>query len=259
MSSSDPLPWVEKKMLECRKMALSYFLKPLKVNTKKDNSPVTIADKKIEDYLRKEIGRAFPKDGILGEEKGFTRKKADAYWVIDPIDGTRAFSRGLPSWGILLARVENGIPTIGACDFPALNTTILGVRGKKPYEKIGKQKKFFPKPKKIKSLKEAIIFHGGANYFLSSKYGSQFKKMIKQCYLERAYGDCYAYLWVLRGSADVMLDKMVKEWDIAPFSVFAEGTGRVMVDFNGKPDFKGPNSIFGEPTLVKKIVSTFNK
>ncbi|MBI4971579.1 MAG: hypothetical protein HZC17_07060 [Candidatus Omnitrophica bacterium] len=224
---------------------------------KPDRSPVTMADRKIEEFLSREITRAFPKDGILGEEFGRTRKEAGSYWVIDPIDGTRAFTRGLPSWGILVARVENGKPVVGACDLPAIGTFMGAVRGGAAYERAGKVKKNFLKPRPVSNLSEAVLFHGGASFFFRSKYKKAFEGLLQQCYLERAYGDCYAYLWVLRGYADVMMDLGVKEWDLAPFAVFAETTGRVLVNFSGKSDFKGPDTIFGNPKIAKIIVKKF--
>lgn len=243
-------------MKECRKMALRYFTGPMKVEHKSDLSPVTLADRKIEEFLRREITRVFPKDGILGEEFGFTRESAKSYWTIDPIDGTRAFSRGLPSWGILAARVENGCPVVGACDLPVLGTFIGGTT-QSAYERTGKTKISFKKPKPVATLKQAVIFHGGSNFFIRSQYRKAFEKIVSECYLERAYGDCYAYLWVLRGHADMMLDLGVKEWDLAPFAVLAEATGRVLVNFGGKSDFKSLDTIFGEPGLARIIVSKF--
>ena len=109
----------------------------------------------------------------------------------------------------------------------------------------------------MKNLNEAVVFHGGASFFDGSKYRKGFGKIIRSAFLERAYGDCYAYLWVLRGYADVMIDCGVKEWDLAPFSVFARNTGRVLINFKGRPDFKGPDTIFGNPSIAKILVKNF--
>ncbi len=254
---SEILKWTESRFSQCRKTALRYFSAPLKVERKPDRSPVTLADRKIEEYLRKEISKAFPQDGILGEEFGFTRKDAEHYWVIDPIDGTRAFTRGIPSWGILAARVEKGTPVVGACDLPALGTFLGAAKGGSAFERTGKTRKLFPRPRRVKNIREAVVFHGGTGFFLRTRYKKAFEKIISDCYLERAYGDCYAYLWVLRGYADVMVDMGVKEWDLAPFSVFAQNTGRVLVNFKGKKDFKGPDSIFGNRDIANLLVRKF--
>ena len=111
-------------------MALRYFRSSsLQIERKADRSPVTQADRAIEERLRKELARTFPSDGILGEEFGRSGATGGAYWTIDPIDGTRAFSRGLPTWGILVGRVEEGRATFGVCDFPAMDVTVAVAPG----------------------------------------------------------------------------------------------------------------------------------
>src|SRR3989338_6676158 len=103
------LTWAERQVRACRPIALKYFRSAsLRVERKADRSPVTQADRAIEERLRKALARDFPGESILGEEFGRSGACADSFWSIDPIDGTRAFSRGLPSWGIMLGRVEGG-------------------------------------------------------------------------------------------------------------------------------------------------------
>src|SRR3989338_8445328 len=118
------LAWAEAKLAECAPIALRYFSRPLRVELKADRSPVTIADRLIEERLRRALQRAFPGEAIIGEEFGSSAAHPRTFWTIDPIDGTRAFSRGLPSWGMLLSRVERGVPTLGACDYPAADAFI---------------------------------------------------------------------------------------------------------------------------------------
>ncbi|MBI4397846.1 MAG: hypothetical protein HY586_01825 [Candidatus Omnitrophica bacterium] len=255
---TETLSWLERSMAECRKIALRYFGSRLTINRKSDRSPVTIADKTIEEYLRRAIGRAFPKDGIVGEEFGTTRGSSGAYWTLDPIDGTRPFTRGLPSWGILAARVERGVPVVGACDLPALGTFLGAARGAAAFERTKNVQSAFPRPRRFTSLKEAVIFHGGASFFFQAGYGKQFERIVSNCYLERAYGDCYAYLWALRGHADIMMDYGVHEWDLAPFAVMAGSTGRVLVNFKGQSDFKGPDTLFGSSSAVKLLLKNFS-
>jgi len=100
------LAWAEAKLCECRRIALRYFGSPLRVERKPDRSPVTVADRTLEERLHRQIARAFPGEAIVGEEEGLPPQLGPSYWTIDPIDGTRAFSRGLPSWGILLGRIR---------------------------------------------------------------------------------------------------------------------------------------------------------
>lgn len=253
------LAWAEAKLRECERIALRYFGTSLRVQRKADHSPVTIADRTVEEHLRRALGRAFPGDAIVGEEFGAPTSVGSSFWTIDPIDGTRAFSRGLPSWGMLLGRVERGRAVLGACRFPALKT-FLGVgQGTPAYERQGTQRILLSPARTPPTLSETVIFHGGSSWWLSTRYAKGFKRLVRQCFLERAYGDCYAYLWVFRGKADAMLDYGVKIWDLVPFAALANATGRVLMDFSGRPRFTGPESILAHPTLARRIMHLLHR
>jgi histidinol-phosphatase len=253
------LPWAEAKLRDCRRIALRYFQTRLRVERKPDRSPVTIADRKIEEYLRWAIERAFPGEAIVGEEFGSPAQRGSTFWTIDPIDGTRAFSRGLPSWGILLGKVEQGKAVLGVCDFPVADT-FLGVGPNTPaYERRGNRRIRLPRVRRASTLSQAVIFHGGSKWWLSTGYAKGFMRLVRACFLERAYGDCYAYLWVLRGNADAVLECGVKMWDLVPFAALAQATGRLLADFSGRPSFTGPESIFAHPALARLIVKTLHE
>ena len=215
---------------------------------------MTIADRLIEERLRRAIERRFPGEVIVGEEFGQPAKPGSSFWTIDPIDGTRAFSRGLPSWGMLLGHVEDGQADFGACAFPVLNT-FLGVgRGTPAYERQRGRRVALHPARPPKTLASTVIFHGGSGWWLTTPYEPGFRRLVKRCFLERAYGDCYAYLWVFRGNADAMLDYGVKIWDLVPFAALAAATGRLLSDFSGRPNFRGPESILAHPALSRQIV-----
>ena len=254
-SADTPLAWAEALLRRHRPLALRYFhdRSSLHVERKADQSPVTRADRALEERFRRAIERAFPDDGILGEEFGRTRPGASAYWTVDPIDGTRAFSRGLPSWGMLLSRVERGVPVLGACDFPASATFVGASAHTAAYERIGRQRRLLPRARPVRRLSEAVIFHGGQRWW-RPPYAAGMARLVRTCYLERTYGDCYAYLWVLRGGADAVIDFGVKAWDMAPFAALARATGRVLTNGTGRPSFSGPDTIFAHPSLQRLIV-----
>lgn len=259
------LAWAEAQLRECQRIALRYFGRRLRVERKADRSPVTIADRTVEEHLRRAIARAFPGEVIVGEEfgppagwmmgrAGAPAKPGASFWTIDPIDGTRAFSRGLPSWGILLGRVERGQPILGACQFPALNT-FLGVGpGTPAYERHAGRLRRLSRAGSPPALSEAVIFHGGSNWWLPTPYARGFHRVVRGCFLERAYGDCYGYLWLFRGRADAVIDCGVKIWDMAPLAAVAHATGRVLTDCAGCPSFTGPEALMAHPTLVRRIV-----
>ena len=253
------LTWAERQVRACRPIALKYFRSAsLRVERKADRSPVTQADRAIEERLRKALARDFPGERTLGEEFGRSGAGADSFWSIDPIDGTRAFSRGLPSWGIMLGRVERGRAVLGVVDYPAIGTTIAVGPGVRAYERTGSRRIAFPKPRPVRSLKDAVIFHGGLRWWNQPRYIRAFEKVIQASYLERAYGDCFGYLYVLRGQADAMLDYGVKPWDLIPFAALAASTGHLLCDFHARPSFTGPETIMAHPSLAKLLAKTLN-
>ena len=251
------LTWVEHEVRRCRPLALRYFRSAsLRVERKPDRSPVTVADRAIEERLRRAIERTFPGESILGEEFGRSGGSVGSYWTIDPIDGTRAFSRGLPSWGIMVGRVERGHPTLGVCDYPAFGVTIGVAPGVPAYERAGGSPTRLPRPIPVPSLDRAVIFHGGSRWWQGSRYARGFAELMRRCYLERAYGDCYGYLWVLRNRADAVVDCGVKPWDLVPFAAFAKATGRAFTDFSGRFSFSGPETIMAHPSFARLISKT---
>lgn len=250
------LAWAEDRLRVCRRLALRYFRsKALRIARKADRTPVTIADHKIEEYLRRELGRAFPGEAIIGEEFGASSRGAgdSTFWTIDPIDGTRGFSRGLFSWGILLGRVERGRAVLAACDFPPSDAFLGVAPGVPAYERRGGRVIRLARVGTAPALSRAAISHGGSQWWLGSRYERGFARVVRGCYLERAFGDCLAYLWCLRGKLDAVMDYGVKLWDLVPFAALAEATGRTLVDFSGRPSFTGPESILAHPTLARHI------
>ena len=248
------LSWVEREVRRCVPIALRYFRSSsLRVERKPDASPVTQADRLIEERLRQRLMRACPGERILGEEFGVSGRSADTYWTIDPIDGTRAFSCGLPSWGILIGRVEQGQATLGLCHFPVLGTTVAVAPGVRAYEQTHRRTVLLRPPRGTRTLHDAVIFHGGMRWWRSTPYLPGFWKLAESCFLERAYGDCYGYLWALRGQVDVVLDYGVKPWDLVPLAALAQATGRVLVNFSCHASFTGPDSIFASPSLARLV------
>jgi fructose-1,6-bisphosphatase/inositol monophosphatase family enzyme len=251
------LAWAEAKARECRRIALRYFGRRLTIERKADQSPVTIADRAIEEFLRKQLARAFPGEAIVGEEFGAPTDPGRSYWTIDPIDGTRAFSLGLPSWGILLGWIQDGQASVGACDYPAIKTFIGAAPGV-AYERVGTQRRALPKARPATTLRDAAIFHGGLRWWVGHPLEPGLRRLSEACYLERAYGDCYGYLWVFRGHVDAMLEVGVKIWDVAPLAPLARATGRVMLDLSGRPNFVGPDTLVATQSLARQIIETLH-
>ena len=254
------LAHLEREVRGCRRIALRYFRDPsLRVLRKADRSPVTDADRAIEERLRKVLARVAPGETILGEEFGRSGRDTASYWTVDPIDGTRAFSRSLPSWGIMVGRVERGRATLGLCDFPALGVTMAAASGTPAYERGSGGRRYFRPPRPVRSLEDAVIFHGGARWWVGTRWARGFRRLVHGCFLERAYGDCYGYLWALRGCADAVLDYGVKPWDMVPLAALAAGSGRLLADCTGRPSFSDPDTVMGHPAFVRLICNVLGE
>lgn len=245
---------LERDVRRCRPLALRYFRSSsLRIRRKPDRSPVTDADHALEERLRRVLARLAPGETIIGEEFGRSGRDTANYWTVDPIDGTRAFSRGLPSWGIMVGRVERGRATLGLCDFPVPGVTMAAASGVAAYERDRGGAHDFAPPRPVRSLEEAVIFHGGARWWAKTRWARGFQRLVRACFLERAYGDCYGYLWALRGCADAVLDYGVKPWDMVPLAALAAGSGRLLADCTGAPSFSGPDTVMAHPAFVRRI------
>ncbi|MBI4227180.1 MAG: histidinol phosphate phosphatase [Candidatus Omnitrophica bacterium] len=248
------LAWVERQVDACRPIALRYFRAPgLVVRRKADGSPVTAADRAVEERLRRALARAHPGERIVGEEYGDSGGGASTYWTIDPIDGTRAFSRGLPTWGVMVGRVERGVPVLGVIDYPAIGARLVIAPGVPAGERQGRRFVRFPRVSGGPRLADAVLFHGGTRYWARTPYRARFYRLLTVCYLERAFGDCYGFLWAFRGCADAVLEYGVKPWDLVPLAAAARALGWTFTDCAGHPGFLGPELVMAKPGLLPAL------
>lgn len=206
--------------------ALKYFNKNPKVTIKPDNSPVTQADKEAEQTIKEVINRYYPSSSFLAEE---TVKTAlgDNFWVIDPIDGTKNFIRGLPFWGIEIAYVESNEIVLGVTYSPCFDELLYAKKGQGAYFNNKRVS-----VSRIAKVSEAFLVHGTVSYF--DKRGPNFLQLLDNVYRERGYGDFYGYGLVAQGKVDIMMDSRNGPWDIAPVKVIIEEAGGKVTNFEGK-------------------------
>ena len=252
------LAWAEARLRAYSRVALRYCGTKLRIERKADRSPVTIADRTIEERLRRDLARAFPRDAVIGEEFGAPAAPPESYWTIDPIDGTRAFSRRLPTWGMLLGFVEQGRPVMGVCVYPALKCSLIVGPGTPAMAMSEGAARRLPRVPRPPRLGDAVVFHGGSAWWLTSPYAAGFGRLVNACYLERSFGDCYGFWWVFSGHADAICEYGVKVWDLVPFAALGAATGRVMVNCSGRPDCRGPEMILAHPALARVIARTLH-
>lgn len=228
---------------------MRWFRADFQVEKKADLSPVTIADKRAEEMLRKRISRDFPGFGIIGEEFGNENASAEWAWTIDPIDGTRSFVRGLPLFATLLSLLHNGEPALGIASLPALGETVWAVKGRGTF--CGGRRL---KVSSHGDLAGATVATADLYCFEEKKCMRLFNRLNREAALVRTYPDAFGHLMAARGAVDVMVDPWAYVWDFAPCKVLVEEAGGLFANFTGdKGSVSEGTAIVGNPRLVKKV------
>jgi histidinol phosphatase-like enzyme (inositol monophosphatase family) len=211
-------------------VALDKFTKPLAVETKRDGSPVTAADRAAEQFGREWISARFPQDGIEGEELDDILSSSDVSWIIDPIDGTRSFTRGVPLWGTLAAVIHGGRVIAGAASFPALGEAIAAGEGAGCWWNGSRAS-----VSSCERLNEALVLTTDTGFFEGTQK-SAWDSLTAEARMARTWGDCYGFLLVATGRAEVMVDVNLAKWDAAPFGPIIREAGGCFTDWEGKAE-----------------------
>lgn len=226
-----------------------WFRAPLEVALKADQSPVTIADRDAEAAMRAVIAAHFPADGILGEEFGLERGTAPRRWVLDPIDGTRAFVTGRPLFGTLIGVLEGGKPVLGLIDQPITGERWLGVAGEKLRFRgpLGGH----PGTRPCACLAVAELAATSPAMF-SPAQAARFAHLSSAVRRVSWGGDCYAYGLLALGGIDLVAEADLKPWDWAALAPVVESAGGVVSDWQGDPLVEGGDGTMlavGDPAL----------
>jgi histidinol-phosphatase len=207
-----------------------YFRTPISVDTKADDSPVTIADREAETAMRALIEDAHPHHGIFGEEHGFVRTEAEFAWVLDPIDGTKAFISGMPIFGTLIALMRNGKPILGIIDQPISGERWIGAAGT-PTTLNGAP----IATRKDSTLATAMNYTTHPDMFKTDDERTRVGAMAAQVAVSRYGGDCYAYGLLATGFVDLVTEASLKIYDFMALVPVVEGAGGIMTDWSGTP------------------------
>jgi histidinol phosphatase-like enzyme (inositol monophosphatase family) len=207
-----------------------YFRTPISVDTKADDSPVTIADREAETVMRTIIEDAYPDHGIFGEEHGFVRTEAEFAWVLDPIDGTKAFISGMPIFGTLIALMRNGKPILGIIDQPISGERWVGAAGT-PTTLNGAP----IATRKDSTLATATNYTTHPDMFKTDDERTRVAAMAAQVAVSRYGGDCYAYGLLATGYVDLVTEASLKIYDFMALVPVVEGAGGIMTDWSGAP------------------------
>ncbi|TWA82886.1 histidinol phosphatase-like enzyme (inositol monophosphatase family) [Azospirillum brasilense] len=219
---------------EARALSRRWFRTPVAIDTKADDSPVTIADREVEAALRRRIAERFPDHGIFGEEHGRDRLDSEIVWVIDPIDGTRSFISGWPVYGTLLAVLERGVPAVGVIDMPVLGERWTGRAGTPTLYSDGTGAERPCRTRDCRRLADATVYTTSPDAFDAAGL-RVFETVSRQARTRRFGGDCYIYGLVASGHIDLVIEAGLQPYDYLAMQPVIEGAGGLITDWEGKP------------------------
>jgi histidinol-phosphatase len=228
-------------------VALRHYRTNLTVETKADGSPVTIADRAAETAARAWVQSRFPQDGVLGEELGEERSGAARRWVIDPIDGTKSFVRGTPLWGSLVALCEGDRVLAGAAYFPAVDELVAAAPGAGCWWNGSRCR-----VSSVAALSDATVLTTDERFPDRPERAAGWRSLAASASISRTWGDCFGYLLVATGRAEVMCDGTLSVWDAAALQPIIEEAGGVFTDWLGVPTAFGGSAVATNRVLAQQ-------
>ena len=230
-----------------------YFRAPgLTVDVKDDQTPVTDADRGAEDLMRQRILARFPDHGILAEEHGSERLDAEYVWVLDPIDGTKSFVSGVPLFGTLIGVLHRGQPILGAIHQPILRELCIG---------DGRTTTLNGRPVHVRPtarLSDAVLLASDTTTAARHQDGAAWDRLVSKARWLRTWGDCYGYLLVATGQADVMTDPVMSPWDLLPLIPVIRGAGGIITDWQGNDPVHATSIVAANPVLHPEVIACLN-
>ncbi len=237
---------------ESGKIIKHYWRTEISIESKSDSSPVTIADKKAEEFMREMIMKKFPNHGILGEEFGEHNPNAGYKWVLDPIDGTKSFICGTVTFGTLIALTKNGKPILGVINQPILNEFLIGDNYKT--ELNGKRVNV----RECNNLSDAVLLTTDQLNIEKYQNIKNFDNLVHKVKLYRQWGDCYGYYLVTTGYADIMIDPIMNVWDLMALIPIIRGAGGTITDYYGNDPLKGNSIVATGSKIHKEVIELLN-
>ncbi len=225
----------------------------LAVDTKADASPVTAADRGAEELMRAMIAKRFPTHGIVGEEFGNERADAEWTWVLDPIDGTKAFITGVPLWGTLIALLHRGQPVLGCIHQPVLRQLMIGDGTTTTLDGVRVHCRATAR------VEEATLLTSDTLNLAKYQDGPACDRLLARARLVRTWADCYGYFLLAAGYADICLDPIMNPWDIAALVPIVRGAGGTITDWRGGAAYPAQSTIAcATPALHAEVIAALN-
>jgi len=231
---------------------LAYFGTDPAVEWKSDQTPVTVADRESEAIMRGIIGKAFPDHAILGEEEGETAGSAPYRWILDPLDGTRTFVRGVPLYGTLVGLEHEDEPIVGVIYLPALGELIAAGRGQGC--------RWNGRPCQVSScdrLDDALV--AVTDVRVAQQRSGGWDRLAARTYMQRTWGDCYGYVLLATGRSDVAIDPVMNVWDCAALLPVVEEAGGRFTDWRGRRTIRGGDAVATNGALHSAVLEQLNE
>jgi histidinol-phosphatase len=228
--------------------ALKYYRRNPSVEQKQDGSPVTVADREAEQRARAWLAQRFPGDAILGEEFGATPGTTGRTWLLDPVDGTKTYVRGVPLWGSLVAVLEGDVVLAGAAAYPAAGESLAAARGEGCWHDGARCR-----VSELSQLERATVLTSDVQRFASPELRRGWEALSGAALLVRSWGDCYGYLLVATGRAEAMVDVGLNPWDIACFVPIIREAGGQITDFEGQEYPPLENAVASNAALATEV------
>ena len=240
-------------------ISMRYYRAPFDVETKADGTPVTIADRAVEAELRRRIGERFPAHSILGEEEGYAAGgEESARWILDPIDGTASFARGIPIWATLIALERDGTVEVGVASAPALGTRWWAGRG------LGAHRATLPfaggpadgeriHVSERSTLAEAQVFYGSYRDTINA-WDGRASALMEGTWRNRSFSDFWGHCLVAEGGAEAMIEVQISAWDIAAIIVIVQEAGGRLTDLDGHATIEAGHCVTSNGVLHEEML-----
>lgn len=229
---------------------LTYYGHRVDYDAKGDGSPVTIADREAETLIRQRLAERYPDHGILGEEFGEANPGSRVRWILDPIDATRSFMRGVPLYGVLIGVEVDGVAAVGVCHFPPLEETVAAGVG------LGCTWNGAPcQVSPVRRLEDAVVLTTDPVMLETVGKDPGWHALQSQAGMVRTWGDCYGHALVATGRAEVMVDPVMNLWDCAPFLPILTEAGGRFTDREGTATIHGGSAVSTNGPLHDQVLS----
>ena len=205
---------------------------------KVDGTPVTIADREAERLVRDRVERRYPDHAILGEEFGESNEGARVRWILDPVDATRSFMRGVPLYGVLIGIEVEGVSVVGVAHFPPLRETVAAGAG------LGCTLNGTPcRVSPVSRLEEAVVSTTDVERILSRPEGAGWRRLQQRASFSRTWGDCYGHALVATGRIEAQVDPVMASWDAGPFLTIVTEAGGRFTTLKGEATLHGGSGV----------------